>query len=152
MSFETSNDKYIRALIVKHKQLLANERERTSLLLSNRVPIQCPSHTLIRLSFPRLASNFPSGLKASAHISSVCPFSSSVGSALAFPFPFSCFAGRTLKNVCDFLPVCRSHLTMVPSLLDVNSQRASSDATAAVAENLCPRVRRVGVFERPYYK
>ena len=44
-----------------------------------------------------------------------------------------------------------SHLMMAPSLAAVYSQRASADATAAVAENLCPRVRRVAGFARSYY-
>lgn len=39
---------------------------------------------------------------------------------------------------------------MDPSLLEVYSQSASSDATAAVAENLWPRVRNVGGLERSY--
>ena len=76
------------------------------------------SHTPTRRSLPPLARYFPSGLTASAHTSSVCPVSSAALPA-PFPFPFPLplpLSGRDLWNVCTCRPVCRSHLTIEPSL------------------------------------
>lgn len=107
------------------------------------------SHTPIRLSRPPLARYFPSLLKASVKISSVCPFISfaACASAVILALPFlSTFEGigRTLGNVASLLPVRRSHFVIEPSLPAVNSTLPDSEATAAVIEKRWPFRRMEG--------